>query len=105
MNVKLAKRRLDAGAALAGRRDYRRNARILALAVAGFNSGEIARAVGGSLTARSIDGLLLRVRRYVAAHALDAAAGLYLDRLLQPPGALGKAFLAAASRATPVTGL
>jgi DNA-directed RNA polymerase specialized sigma24 family protein len=90
---------------LAGRRDYRRNARILALAVAGLNSGEIARAVGGALTARSIDGLLLRVRRYVAAHALDAAAGLCLDRLVQPPGAPGKALLAAASRATPVTGL
>ena len=50
---------------LAGRRDCRRNARILALAVAGLNSGEIARAVGGTLTARSIDGMLLRVRRYV----------------------------------------
>jgi DNA-directed RNA polymerase specialized sigma24 family protein len=54
---------LERYGALAGRRDYRRNARILALAVAGMNSGEIARAVGGALTARSIDGLLLRVRR------------------------------------------
>jgi DNA-directed RNA polymerase specialized sigma24 family protein len=78
---------LERCGALAGRRDYRRNARILALAVAGLNSGEIARAVGGTLTARSIDGLLLRVRRYVAAHARDAAAGLYLDRLLAPPRA------------------
>jgi hypothetical protein len=69
---------LERCGALAGRRDYRRNARILALAVAGMNSGEIARAVGGALTARSIDGLLLRVRRYAAAHVLDAGldAGL-----------------------------
>jgi DNA-directed RNA polymerase specialized sigma24 family protein len=96
---------LERCGALAGRRDYRRNARILALAVAGLNSGEIARAVGGTLTARSIDGLLLRVRRYVAAHALDAAAGLYLDRLLQSSAAPGKAFLAGAPRATPVPGL
>ena len=62
---------LERCGALAGRRDYRRNARILALAVAGMNSGEIARAVGGALTARSIDGLLLRVRR----HARMAASG------------------------------
>jgi DNA-directed RNA polymerase specialized sigma24 family protein len=60
---------------LAGRRDHRRNARILALALAGWSSGEIARAVGGTLTARSIDGLLLRVRRCVAARARAAAAG------------------------------
>lgn len=59
---------LERCGALAGRRDYRRNARILALAVTGMNSSEIARAVGGALTARSIDGLLLRVRRHVAAH-------------------------------------
>jgi DNA-directed RNA polymerase specialized sigma24 family protein len=64
---------LERCGALAGRRDYRRNARILALAVAGMNSGEIARAVGGALTPRSIDGLLLRVRRHAAAHVLDAA--------------------------------
>ncbi len=62
---------LERCGALAGRRDHRRNARILALAVAGMNSGEIARAVGGALTARSIDGLLLRVRR----HARQAASG------------------------------
>lgn len=59
---------LERCGALAGRRDYRRNARILALAFTGMNSSEIARAVGGALTARSIDGLLLRVRRHVAAH-------------------------------------
>jgi len=59
---------LERCGALAGRRDYRRNARILALAVTGMNSSEIALAVGGALTARSIDGLLLRVRRHVAAH-------------------------------------
>ncbi|HLX06998.1 MAG TPA: sigma-70 family RNA polymerase sigma factor [Thermoanaerobaculia bacterium] len=63
---------------LAGRRDYRRNARILALAAAGMSSGEIARALGGPLTARGVDGLLPRVRRYVAAHAQAAAAGLDL---------------------------
>jgi len=63
---------------LAGRRDYRRNARILALAAAGMSSGEIARALGGPLTARSVDGLLPRLRRYVAAHAQAAAAGLDL---------------------------
>jgi len=77
---------LERCGALAGRRDYRRNARILALAVAGMNSGEIARAVGGALTARSIDGLLLRVRRYAAAHAVDTAAGLEA-RLAAPPAA------------------
>jgi DNA-directed RNA polymerase specialized sigma24 family protein len=66
---------LERCGALAGRRDHRRNTRILALAVAGWSSGEIARAVGGALTARSIDGLLLRVRRCVAARARDAAAG------------------------------
>jgi DNA-directed RNA polymerase specialized sigma24 family protein len=61
---------------LAGRRDYRRNARILALAVAGMSSGEIADVMGGALSARGIDGLLARVRRYVAKHARAAAAGL-----------------------------
>jgi len=90
---------------LAGRRDYRRNARILALAVAGLNSGEIARAVGGTLTARSIDGLLLRVRRYVAAHAHTAAAGLYLGRLAAPPTAPAKGFPQATSLAAAGTGL
>jgi DNA-directed RNA polymerase specialized sigma24 family protein len=63
---------LERCAALAGRRDHRRNARILALAVAGWSSGEIAREVGGSLSARTIDGLLLRVRR----HAGEAGARL-----------------------------
>jgi DNA-directed RNA polymerase specialized sigma24 family protein len=76
---------LERCGALAGRRDYRRNARILALAAAGMSSGEIARALGGSLTARSIDGLLPRVRRYVAAHASAAAAGLELATRLAPP--------------------
>jgi DNA-directed RNA polymerase specialized sigma24 family protein len=66
---------LERCGALAGRRDHRRNTRILALAVAGWSSGEIARAVGGTLTARSIDGLLLRVRRCVAARAREAAGG------------------------------
>jgi DNA-directed RNA polymerase specialized sigma24 family protein len=61
---------------LAGRRDYRRNARILALAVDGWSSGDIARIVGGTFTARSIDGLLLRVRRYVAAQARAGGGGL-----------------------------
>jgi DNA-directed RNA polymerase specialized sigma24 family protein len=75
--------------ALAGRRDYRRNTRILALAFTGMNSTEIARAVGGALTARSIDGLLLRVRRHVAAHALDDVAGLQA-RLPTPPAAPGQ---------------
>jgi DNA-directed RNA polymerase specialized sigma24 family protein len=67
---------LERCGALAGRRDYRRNARILALAVAGMSSGEIASAMGGALSARSIDGLLARVRRYVAKHARAAATGL-----------------------------
>jgi DNA-directed RNA polymerase specialized sigma24 family protein len=95
---------LERCGALAGRRDYRRNARILALAVAGLNSCEIARAVGGTLSARSIDGLLLRVRRYVADHALDAAASLDLERLL-PPAAPRKDFQAAVPRAAPAAGL
>ncbi len=94
---------LERCGALAGRRDYRRNARILALAVAGWNSGEIARAVGGRLSARSIDGLLLRVRRYVAANAREAAASLDLDRLLAQPGA-PRRFLSGA-RTTPAAGL
>jgi DNA-directed RNA polymerase specialized sigma24 family protein len=67
---------LERCGALAGRRDYRRNARILALAVAGMNSGEIASAMGGVLSARSIEGLLARVRRYVAKHARAAGGGL-----------------------------
>jgi DNA-directed RNA polymerase specialized sigma24 family protein len=67
---------LERCGALAGRRDYRRNARILALAVAGMSSGEIASAMGGALSARSVDGLLARVRRYVAKHARAAATGL-----------------------------
>jgi len=77
---------LERCGALAGRRDYRRNARILALAVAGLSSVEIATAFGGALSPRSIDGLLLRVRRYVAAHAL-AAAGC-LDQ--RPPAPAGR---------------
>lgn len=64
---------LERCGALAGRRDHRRNARILALALAGFNSCEIARIVGGCLSPRGIDGLLCRVRRDVAAHARAAA--------------------------------
>lgn len=92
---------LERCGALAGRRDYRRNARILALAFAGLSSAEIARAVGGALTPRSIDGLLLRVRRYVAAHALDAAAGLDLG----PPAAAPPAAAPAAARLTPAASL
>jgi DNA-directed RNA polymerase specialized sigma24 family protein len=89
---------LERCGALAGRRDYRRNARILALAVAGLNSGEIARAVGGALTARSIDGLLLRVRRYVSVHALDAAAAVDLHQLLPPLARRRQSWPAAAPR-------
>lgn len=108
---------LERCGALAGRRDFRRNARILALAAAGMSSGEIARALGGLLTARSIDGLLPRVRRYVAAHALAAADGLELAPRLaarrakaakQRPAAavpLAAAALAAASPAAPDGGL
>ncbi len=66
---------LERCGALAGRRDHRRNARILALALAGFSSGEIARIVGGTLTPRGIDGVLCRLRRDVAAHGPAAAAG------------------------------
>jgi hypothetical protein len=61
---------------LAGRKDYRRNARILAMAAEGWSNGDIARVVGGRYTARSIEGLLARVRRYVVAHARAAAASL-----------------------------
>jgi DNA-directed RNA polymerase specialized sigma24 family protein len=61
---------------LAGRRDYRRNARILAMAVSGWSSAEIARTLGGALSARGVEGLLSRVRRDVADHARAAAASL-----------------------------
>lgn len=67
---------LERCGALAGRKDYRRNARILAMAVDGWSNGDIARAVGGRCTARSIEGLLARVRRYTFAHARAAAASL-----------------------------
>jgi hypothetical protein len=58
---------LERCGALAGRREVRRNARILALAWNGWNSGEIARVMGGRLTQRSIDSLLRRIRRRAAA--------------------------------------
>ncbi len=60
---------LERCGALAGGREVRRNARILALAWSGWNSGEIARVVGGTLTPRSIDSLLRRIRRRAAAQA------------------------------------
>jgi DNA-directed RNA polymerase specialized sigma24 family protein len=82
---------LERCGALAGRRDHRRNARILALALAGFSSGEIARIVGGSLTPRGIDGLLCRVRRDVAAHARAAADGSGRRRGADREGASGPA--------------
>jgi DNA-directed RNA polymerase specialized sigma24 family protein len=60
---------LERCGALAGSREARRNARILALAWNGWNSCEIARVVGGRLTPRSIDSLLRRIRRRAAAQA------------------------------------
>jgi DNA-directed RNA polymerase specialized sigma24 family protein len=63
---------LERCGALAGGREVRRNARILALAWSGWNSGEIARVVGGRLTPRSIDSLLRRIRRRAAAQAPPA---------------------------------
>jgi glutathione S-transferase len=55
--------------ALAGRREVQRNARILVLAWNGWSSGEIARVVGGRVTARCIKSLLRRIRRRAAAEA------------------------------------
>jgi DNA-directed RNA polymerase specialized sigma24 family protein len=49
-----------------GQRDYRRNARILALAAAGWRSDEISRALGGALSRRGVEGVLRRQRRHVA---------------------------------------
>jgi DNA-directed RNA polymerase specialized sigma24 family protein len=65
---------LERCGALAGRREVRRNARILALAWNGWNSGEIARVMGGRLTPRGIDSLLRRVRRRAAVEARRQAA-------------------------------
>lgn len=73
---------------LAGRRDQRRNAHILALAVAGMSSREIARAFGGALSARSIDGLLLRVRQSIAARSPLTPPSVLVTRVAASAGDL-----------------
>jgi DNA-directed RNA polymerase specialized sigma24 family protein len=64
---------LERCSAAGGRGDHRRNARILALAVGGWTSHEIAWAVGGELSARRVTGLLRRMRRDGGARALGSA--------------------------------
>jgi DNA-directed RNA polymerase specialized sigma24 family protein len=80
---------LERCGAAAGRGDQRRNARILALAVGGWSSHEIAGAVGGEISARRVTGLLRRMRRHGGARALATVRGTRRRRRA-PRGAPGR---------------